>query len=364
MTVVNVAVVVTSLVIMLAFVNGAQTVCARSGCPENVIVLSEGATDESWSRMDRQLVSQVSATPGVLRGDAGRPLASQELFMVINRRNSQTREYDQLQARGVYPIALAVHPQVRIIEGRMFRDGRREVLVGVAMARNERLEVGDRLRLGKGDWDVVGIFRADSSVFELEAWCDLDLLAADFRCDPPCSTVVLRTGGRDEAGAVVDFLDSSRSVSVKVQSEPDYYAKHAEMFRTVRTGAVVIGVFMAIGAVCGVVNTMYAAIGERVGDIAVMRLLGFSRTQVFVSFLSEALLLSLIGGIIGLLAGWVVNGLTVEAALGTKAVVVAFQVDRGILTFAALFTIAVGILGGVFPVISAMRIDPLAFKQC
>jgi putative ABC transport system permease protein len=359
MTAAGFTLVIMALVVMLAFVNGVQLVCAGSGQAENVIVMKEGNFDEVLSQMDNHLVTQVEMTPGVLRGSDGRPLCSRELFMAITQWDDRSQSYHSFQARGVYPLALAVHSQVRIVEGRMFHRNCREVILGRGMARQERLEVGDRLPLGQVEWDIVGLFEADGASFESEAWCDITQLGAHFHRDGISSSVVLRTAGPAAALELADRLSHSRNIAVQAQTEPAYYEKQAEQTNVIRTGAFVIAVFMAIGAVFGVTNTMFAAIGERVKDIAVMRLLGFSRREIVISFLLETLLIALVGGLLGSALGYAVNGLTLSTALGAKSVAFAFRVDAPILAIGAAFALIMGSVGGLLPAMSAMRVDPL-----
>lgn len=351
--------VVMALIVMLAFVNGVRVVCARSGQPENVIVTKQGTSDEVLSQLTNHMVRQVEMMPGVLRGADGRPLCSRELFMVITQWNDRTQEYRYVQARGVEPMALEVHSHVRLAEGRMFRSNSREMIVGRGMARQEQIEVGQALTVGQIDWQVVGIFEADGSAFETEAWCDVNQLAGQFHRDGFFSTAVLRTIGPAAAAELAARLRQSRAVAVEAQPESEYYEQQAEQTNIIYTGALVISVFMAFGAVLGVTNTMFAAIGERIADIAVMRLLGFRRGEILASFLLEALLIALIGGVMGSLLGYAVNGWTLETALGAKSVAFAFQVDASILAVGAAFALAMGIVGGLLPALAAMRVEPL-----
>jgi len=359
MTACGFTLVVTALIVMLAFVNGVHTVCAVSGQPENVIVMKQGTFDEVLSQLNDHLLRQVEITPGVLRGSDGRPLCSRELFMVLTQWDDRIQDYRQLQARGVEPVALEVHSQVQIVEGRMFRRGSREMLLGRGVARQEQREVGQKLMVGQIEWDVVGIFEADGSSFESEVWCDVNQLAGHFHRDGTFSSAVLRTISPAAAVDVAADLRHSRAVSVEAKPEVDYYEQQAEQINIIYTGAIVIAVFMAIGAVFGVTNTMFAAIGERVKDIAMMRLLGFGRQEILLCFLLETLLIALVGGSLGSVLGYAVNGLTMNTALGAKSIAFAFKVDASILVMGAIFSLTMGIVGGLLPAMSAMRVQPL-----
>jgi len=353
--------VVTAWIVMLAFVHGVQSVCAGSGQPQNVIVLKKGAFDEILSEIGDRLARQLELAPGVSRADDGHPLSSCELFLAVNRWNETTREYETIQVRGVAPAAGGVHSQIRIAEGRIFRRNTREVILGAAVARQRQLAPGQQLLLGRNRWDIVGVFQAGGAVFESEVWCDLDQLAAEFHRRDSYTSVVLGSADPEAAAELVRYLNDRRDLRVEAQTEPAYYQQQAQQSEMVRRGAVGIAFFMAIGAVFGVANTMFAAIGERIKDIAVMRLLGFGRREILLSFLIEAVLIAVVGAACGSLLGYTVNGWTLDTALGTssKSIAFAFQVDTSIVVTAWLFALAMGILGGLLPAMSTMRVGPL-----
>jgi ABC-type lipoprotein release transport system permease subunit len=355
--------VVTAWIVMLAFVHGVESVCAGSGQPENVIVLKKGAFDEVLSEIGDRLARQVELAAGGHHagGHHVRPLASCELFLAVNRWNEASREYESIQVRGVLPVATRVHSQIRVAQGRSFRRNAREVILGAALARQRQLVPGQQLLLGRDRWDIVGVFEADGAVFESEVWCDLDQLAAEFHRRNSYTSVVLRCADAEAAAELVDYLNDRRDLRVEAQTEQAYYQQQAQQSEMVRRGALGIALCMAIGAVFGVANTMFAAIGERTRDIAVMRLLGFARRAILVSFLIEAVLIAVIGGTIGSLLGYAVNGWTLNTALSpsSKTIAFAFQVDGSIILSAWLFALSMGILGGLLPAMSTMRVGPL-----
>ena len=359
MTAAGFTLVVAALIIMLAFINGVQTVSAVTGEPENVIVLADGNTDEVMSSMDHRLVYQVESTPGILRNSNGQLLASREMFMVIVPANVETAEISILQARGVTPLALEVHTNIKIVEGRMFRRHQREVIVGAGFAREQKIKVGEELQLGLKMWRVVGKFAAQGSTLESEVWCDLNQLAGQFHREGEYSTVVFRTRNALAAEEAVNFLGESKQFDVEALPEMVYYQQQAEQTNVIRVGAIVIAIFMSVGTVLGVTNTMFAAIGARTKDIAVMRLMGFGRIEILLSFLIEALLIALAGGLLGSMLGYTMNGLTLNTAMGAKQIAFAFKVDLSILMTGAFFTLGMGLIGGLLPALSAMRVSPL-----
>jgi putative ABC transport system permease protein len=351
--------VVAALVVMLAFINGIEAACATTGEPENVILLSKGNNDEVLSQMERGVVAQVENTKGVALDSASRPIASRELFMVVHHRHESTGEFRFLQVRGVLPAAFRVHSQLHITEGRAFRPSQSEVIIGKGVQRDNHFQVGDDIEMGRKHWKIVGVFEAGGAAFESELWCDLNELASQFRREGMYSSVILRAPTTEGAEELAEQLSNSKSVSVESMTEPKYYQKQSEQTKIMQTAAWVIAWFMGVGAMFGVMNTMFAAIGQRTKDIAVLRIMGFEARDIVLSFLLEAILIAVIGGLLGVALGAATNGITRSASLGARQIDFAFRVDGGILAFAALFSVIMGVLGGLLPALSAMRIKPL-----
>jgi putative ABC transport system permease protein len=359
MTALGFTLVVAALVVMLAFINGIEAACATTGEPENVILLAKGNNDEVLSQMDRGLVSQVENTKGVALDSSSQPIASRELFMVVHHRQEETGAFRFLQVRGVLPVAFRVHSRLHLTEGRAFHRSQSEIIVGKGVQRENHFQIGDQIDMGRKLWKVVGIFEAGGAAFESELWCDLNELASQFRREGFYSSVILRAQTPEAAEELAERLMSSRSVSVEAMTEPKYYQKQSEQTKIMETAAWVIAWFMGVGAIFGVMNTMFAAIGQRTKDIAVLRIMGFVPGEILLSFLVEALLIALLGGLLGVALGAATNGITRSTSVGARQIDFAFRVDGTILTFAALFTVVMGILGGLLPAMSAMRIKPL-----
>ncbi|MDX1967512.1 MAG: ABC transporter permease [Planctomycetaceae bacterium] len=352
--------VVAALVVMLAFVEGVQQVCTVSGEPENVIVLAKGNTDEVFSQMNSRLTSDVANFRGVARNSRGEPLASREIFLVIHRKLEQEGVFKFLQVRGVQPVAFEVHTQIRIIEGSALRGSQSEVIIGKGVQREHQLRVGDEIQMGRKSWTVAGVFEAGGSAFESEMWADLNELSSQFRREGIYSTVVLRTEGAEAAQDLSARLADSRTISCNPKTEPEYYAKQAEQTQMITQAAWIIAWFMGIGAIFGVMNTMFAAIGQRRKDIAVLRIMGFKPHEILISFLLEAILISIIGGGLGIALGTGVNGFSRSTAVGgAREMEFAFRVTEGTVAFAACFSIAMGVAGGLLPALSVVRVQPL-----
>lgn len=359
MTAAGFMLVVAALIVMLAFYNGVQTVCGDSGDPQNVLVLSKGYTDELLSEMSSSEVAPVLNAKGVLRGADGRQLASRELYTAITTKHARTGDYLLLEVRGVTPMALNVHRKVHVTAGRMFKPNRSELIIGVGAMHAHGLRLGSTLRMGHKVWRVVGVFEADGSAFESEVWCQLGELASTFRRGGMCTSVVLRTPSPQAAQRMVDRLKNLSTTPVEAMTEQYYYSRQGRFAEPFRTAAFVIATFMAFGVGFGVMTTMYATIGQRRKEIAVLRVLGYKRQQILASFLFEALLIAAVGAGLGVILGYASNGLTQNVDLDGKAVAVAFHVDAQVVLTAVSLALSTGLLGGFLPARSAMQVAAL-----
>lgn len=351
--------VIAVLVVMLAFVEGVQQVCTSSGEPQNVIVLAKGNTDEVFSQLDFRTGREVERMPGIARTSDGQTLASREIFLVIHRHLEEANVFKFLQVRGVAPVAFDVHTQIQMVAGRKFHPNQSEIMIGTGVQREHQLNVGDSLAIGRKQWKVVGTFSAQGTAFEAEVWCDQTELASQFRREGVLSSMVLRTESPEEAADLVSRLQESRTIICNPLLETDYYSKQAEQTKMITAMAWIIAWFMGIGAVFGVMNTMFAAIGQRRKDIAVLRILGFKPYEILLSFLFEAILISIVGGILGIMIGMGWNGFSRSTAVGAREVEFAFKVTQSTIALAAGFSITMGVAGGLLPALSVVRIQPL-----
>ncbi len=386
-TVVAFTLVIGLLTVMLAFVNGMYRLTAASGHSENVVVLSEGATDESFSNLVPADTADVERQPGVLA-------CSREVYVIaaqpLPTASGQPQHSRFVQVRGIDDPAVAatVHGIELQPGGAWFSPagveeisprepgGRAETAIeavlgdGVARtlgadAGKERLAVGDVFALGPRKWKVVGVMSAALSTFGSEVWAKRSLVA-DLYGKPNYSSLVLRTAGAAQARAVAhDLTANFRKANLEAQPETEYYSKLSATNVQFLFAAVFLTVFMAIGGVFGVMNTMFAAISQRARDIAVLRILGFSRRQVLVSFLLESVLLALIGGVVGCAVGYLADGWSATSVVSSgtggfgKTIVLRLAVDARILAAGMLLALGMGVVGGLLPALAAVRVRPL-----
>lgn len=358
-SVLGVAGVVAVLVGVLSIAQGFQAVMARSGDPDLAVVMRSGSDSEMMSILLGPETRIIADSPGVAASPSG-PLASPEVFTVINLPKRGTGTDANVPLRGVQPVAFAVHRNVRILEGRSFTPGRNEVIVGRG-ARSEfsGLDPGASLQVGRSAWTVVGVFEADGSVAESEVWCDATVLQGAYQRGNSYQTLVLRLENAEAFAACEQALSRDPRLNVKVQRQADYQIGRSKVVYNLINGlGTLIASLMGIGAVFGALNTMYSAVAARTREIATLRALGFGGGPIVISIMLESLVLALLGGALGGGAAyWVFNGY--EAATmnwqSFTQVAFAFQVTPALLLKGILYATLIGLVGGLFPAWRAAR---------
>ncbi|MHB9000472.1 MAG: ABC transporter permease, partial [Thermoanaerobaculia bacterium] len=303
--VVGVAGVVAVLIGVLAIGDGFRAAMISSGSPDTAIVVRAGSESEMTSILDRETVRIVSESALVARND-GKPLASPELYAIVNIPMRSTGSDANVPFRGVDETAFAVHDDVKLIEGRMFRPGSNEVIAGRgAHLQFAGLDVGATLRFGQSVWHVVGIFEANGGLAESEIWTDAKVLAPAYQRGSSRQIILTKLPSAGSFARFKDTLTADPRLNVKVVRETDYYAEQSHMLHLIITvlGTLISGL-MALGAAFGALNTMYTAIAARTREIATLKALGFQSGAVIVSVLIESTLLSIVGGLIGGLLAW------------------------------------------------------------
>ena len=345
---------------VLSIAEGFRAAMRGTGDPRTVIVMRSGSDTEMTSAFSGDEARLVGEAPGIERGADG-VLASSELFVIIAVPLSRSGTDANVPLRGVRPVALAVRPQMKIAEGRMFTPGTSEIVVGRAASRQfAGLSVGSTVRSGKTSWQVVGIFDAGGSVAESELWCDASVLQGAYQRGNSYQSVYLRLASDDTLQQLKDALTTDPRLNVTIVREPDYYAQQSQVLQNViRTIGIGIGVLMGLGAIFGAVNTMYSAVASRTREIATLRALGFGATPVVLSVLGEALLLSLVGGTIGGLLAWAAFDGYQTATMNWQSfsqVAFSFAVTPALLVQGLIYAAVMGLLGGLLPAIRAARL--------
>lgn len=356
--VIGIAGVVGVLVAMLAMGEGFQATLKGTGSDDTAIVLRGGSQAETNSVITRDQIPLLSSLPGIAKGADGKPLVSPELSQVVNLPTMSDGSDANAQLRGVGTEAWALRPQVRIVEGRKFGAGLRELIVGQGAATQFRgLDVGKQLVLANQQWTIVGRFASGDS-HDSELWADVDVLGPTYQ-RTAFQSVTVKLAGADGFQQLKAALAADPRLKLDVQTTRDYYAKQSEgLTRLIKILGTVIGTIMAVGAVFGALNTMYAAVAGRAREIATMRALGFRGLPVVVAVMLETMLLALLGGLIGAGVAWLVfNGYTVST-LGSNfsQVVFQFKVSPELLWNGLKWALGIGLVGGLFPALRAARL--------
>lgn len=358
--VVGFAGVVAVFVAVLSIAEGFRQVMASGGSRDTVIVLRGGSGTEMSSGFALEQTRIVKEAPGVLRGPDG-PVASAELFVIVDLPKRSTGTDANVPLRGVEPAAFAVRPEITIVEGRRFEPGRNEVIAGVAAAGQfAGLEVGNRLRWGEATWEVVGLFEADGGIAESEVWTDARVLQPAYRRGSTFQSVYAKLESPEAFQRFKDALTADPRLEVDVERESDYLAAQSRVLRQfVQTLGNLIALLMAIGATFGALNTMYSAVAARSREISTLRALGFEGGAVVLSVLAESLALALLGGLLG-------GGLAYLAVHGYQTATINWQtfsqvafsltVTPGLLAAGLAYALVMGFVGGLFPALRAARV--------
>jgi putative ABC transport system permease protein len=360
--VVGIAGVVGVLVALLAMGDGFEATLVETGRDDVAIVLRSGANAELSSGIDRSSAALIARAPGILRAADGRPIASPELVVIANLPKKSTGTDANVELRGVGALGWATRPNVRIVEGRRFEPGLRELVVGAgAQSQFAGLGVGQTIELNNQSWTVVGRFEAGDA-HDSEIWGDAESVASAYRRSA-YQSVTARLVGADAIHGFTAAIAGDPRLRVDVQTTRAYYGAQSEsLAKLIRVLGFTVGVIMAIGAMFGALNTMYAAVAARAREIATLRAIGFAGLPVVVSVLLETMLLALAGGVLGAAAAWgIFHGYTVST-LGASfsQVVFQFQVSPGLLWSGLEWALAIGFLGGLFPAVRAARLPVAA----
>jgi ABC-type lipoprotein release transport system permease subunit len=364
-TAVGIGLVVAVFIGMLALANGFRVALARTGSERNVLVLRKGADAEMNSTLDRAAVSLISTSPHIAVAADGRPMVSPEIFVIVPlprvnpEGQTDSSAIANVVARGISEKAWEVRSNVQITNGRRPQSGRAEVCVGNRLiGRFPGTHVGDKMRFAGRDWDVVCSFTAGGSSFESEIWGENEQFMPVFR-GQVFQSLSFRL--RDPAAfpEAKRALEADKRVQVDAHRESQFYADQSQLMGNIlQILAILITSIMAVGAIFGAVNTMYAAVAGRTPEIAVLLTLGFHPRSVLASFLAEAAIIAAIGGIIGCLIALPINGIVANTMnwASFSEIAFSFRVTPGLLLAGLIFAVVMGILGGFFPARRAAKL--------
>jgi len=356
--VVGIAGVVGVLVALLAMGDGFRQTLQQTGDTDTAIVMRGGATAELSSGISRDEVTLVSQMPGILKDAQSKPIASPELVVVANIPKKGTNTDANVEIRGVGEQAFALRPNVKVVSGKAFKAGLRELIVGKgALAQFAGLEPGSTLNLGNQQWTITGIFESGDA-HESELWGDVETVSAAYRRQG-YQSVTVRLTSPDALDQLKAAIAADPRLKVDAKTTIDYYSAQSEnLTKVIRVMGIVIGVIMGIGAIFGALNTMYAAVATRAREIATLRAIGFRGLPVVVSVLLETMLLALAGGVLGAAIAWLIFNNYTVSTLGANfsQVVFAFKVSPALVWNGLKWALAIGFIGGLFPALRAARL--------
>jgi putative ABC transport system permease protein len=343
---------------VLMMSEGIRATLVATGQPDNTIVLRKGAGAEINSGISRGQAAIIETLPGIALDAAGQPLASKEPVVLNNLPKRGSGKPSNVTMRGTGATGLLLRPQVRLVQGRLFRPGTNEVIAGRAIADGfEGVQLGATLRFGGRDWTVVGLFDAGRSGFDSELWMDADALMQAFRRQN-YSSVIFRLADPEGFDALRERIDTDPRLTLEAKREQRFYAEQSESLANfIRILGLGLAAIFSIGAVVGATITMFGAVASRIGEIGTLRALGFRRGAVLLAFLAESLLLALAGGVLGLLAATLMQAVSVSTTNFATFSELAFQftLTPAIALQSLLFALVMGFIGGFVPAWRAAR---------
>ena len=348
------------MVSLLAMAEGLSSTISSTGEKDRVIILRDGSSSELSSGVAMTEIDTVSSAPGIKAFD-GEPMIAGELFAIIDLKKKGAESTSNLPIRGVQPMSFKIRPEVQILEGRNFTSGTAEIIVGKgANNQYEGLDIGDQIKVRDSFATVVGIFSSNGNVHESEIWADLAGAQGIFRRGASASSMILRLNSSESFDEVGLFVESYPNLELKVQSERDFYESQSSGAELIKVFGQVVGYIMAIGAVFAALNTMYSAVSSRLVEIGTLRALGFKGTTVLLALMIEALILAILGGLLGAAIAYILfNGYTVSTLAGASfsQTAFAFAVTAEVIQEGLVLALFVGFIGGVFPAWNAARRD-------
>jgi len=362
MTAFVIGLVVAVFLCVLALVQGVTRTLSVTASTRNVLAMRVGSQAEMQSVITRDQAEQIQALPGPERDASGKPYVSAELITLINVQRADGKTFSNVQVRGMSPMGLQARPEVKIVDGKVFTAATNEAIVSRNLAkRYADMKVGDTLKTGSFRWVIVGLFDASGSAYESEIWTDASNLQQQTKRDI-FSSVFARFPDTESANRFIEAIKGDQRLKLEGKTERKYYDEQMITGAPIKALAFIVGLFTAIGAAFGAMNTMYAQVSARTREIGTLRAIGFSRRSVLVSFVLEALMLCMAGGVLGVFFTFLVFNLFLTKPTGTmnfrtfSEVLFNFRMTPPLIAGGVVFSLAMGLLGGFFPAFRAARL--------
>jgi putative ABC transport system permease protein len=363
-TVLGIALVVSVYMLMQTMAIGLEKSSMNTGDPRNIMIVRKGSTAESSSQITREQLKEFNYLPQIARDAKGRPLISADVIVLLSLPRRDGSGEANVLVRGVSPMGKELRPQVSLVAGRWFTPGKREVVVTRRLApRFANFEIGGKFKTGGKELTVVGITDGGNSAFDSEIWMDADESRSVFDREF-YSSVLVRAADEAAGKEFIKRMESDKRLPLLAGSELDYYASQTKTAMPIKFLGRFLATAMSIGAIFAAMNTMYASVGARTREIGTLRVLGYRRRAILISFLVEGSLLALVGGVIGCLIalplpmlGYSIGTLNFQTWGET---VFQFRITPGLILQGLVFSVTVGLLGSLFPAIRASRLPVIA----
>jgi len=360
LAVIGIGLVVTVFVALMAMRTGFERALRSTGTPGNAMVVQRGSASELTSWVPLAHRNKIVVDPRVATGKDGRPLASPEIIVVGAMPRRSDGILTNVTIRGVTPRSFEVRGGIEIRQGRLFNPGLYEVIVGERIAqRISGLDIGATIPIQRHDWTIVGTFASRGGAFESEVWGDLDTMAEPLRRTGGSSSLAVRLKDPATLEAFDTWIRDDPEMQLQAVEERKYYEDQAGgLSNTLLFLVAFVSFTMAIGAVFGAMNTLYAIVAARTREIGTLRALGFSRRSILLSFVVESVLLAMAGGALGCLLALPINGFSTASGQtpSFSEVAFAFQVTPDILIRGLAFATVMGLVGGLLPAFRAARL--------
>jgi ABC-type lipoprotein release transport system permease subunit len=337
---------------------GLRNALVTTGEYDNVVIIRRSADTEVQSGVDRAQANTVSSHPAIALGADGQPMLSKETVVLISLNKRGSAKPSNVIIRGIAPRGLVLRPQVKLTAGRMFRPGASEVIAGASIARRfAGAGIGETLRFGQREWTVVGLFDAGNSGFDSEIWGDADQLMPAFRRNA-YSAMVLRLADTSLFDGFKKDIESDPRLTLDAKREQTFYSDQSRALSTfISVLGLILSVIFSIGAIIGATITMYASVANRVGEIGTLRALGFQRRSILAAFLTEAMLLAVVGGALGLACASLMQFLSFSTTnfQSFSELAFGFRLTPAIVLKTLIFSLVMGVIGGFLPALRAAR---------
>ena len=361
-TVLGIALVVAVYVLVQSLAVGLEKSADNTGDPRNVMIVRKGSTAESSSQVSPEQFRILHYWKEIARNAQGDPIVSADVVTLISQPRIDGRGEANVSVRGIMPMGRELRPQVRLVAGRWFRPGKREVCVSTKMAgRFAHFNIGDTFKTGPNRLTVVGQFDGGNSAFDSEVWMDANEAREIFDRES-YSSVLVRAKNPEAEKEIIQRLDHDKRLPLRGDSEVDYYAKQTATAMPIRILGDFLATAMSIGAIFAAMNTMYASVGARTREIGTLRVLGFRRRTILAGFIIEGVLLASIGGVLGCLLALPMHGYsTGTMSFNTfSETVFQFRITPWLAAKGILFAAIVGCVGSLLPAIRAARLPVIA----